>query len=93
MLTDFTRNLTTDKELLSVGDGGLLWLVAPGSTGQPMKVLAAAHILKVTCCLLSQQNATGSLVTDLAMQERISYVPHPKTLTRAGDYEYFAAQV
>jgi hypothetical protein len=26
------------------------------------------------------------------MQERISFSPHPKTLTMAGDYEYFAAQ-
>lgn len=26
------------------------------------------------------------------MQERISFNPHPKTLTMAGDYEYFAAQ-
>ena len=25
--------------------------------------------------------------------ERISFQPHPKTLTMAGDYEYFAAQV
>jgi hypothetical protein len=25
-------------------------------------------------------------------QERISFNPHPKTLTMAGDYEYFAAQ-
>ena len=30
--------------------------------------------------------------TDL-LQERISFNPHPKTLTMAGDYEYFAAQV
>lgn len=27
------------------------------------------------------------------LQERIAFPPHPKTLTRAGDYEYFAAQV
>jgi hypothetical protein len=27
-----------------------------------------------------------------ALQERISFNPHPKTLTMAGDYEYFAAQ-
>ena len=26
------------------------------------------------------------------LQERISFNPHPKTLTMAGDYEYFAAQ-
>jgi len=26
-------------------------------------------------------------------RERISFQPHPKTLTMAGDYEYFAAQV
>ncbi len=26
------------------------------------------------------------------MQERIDFSPHPKTLTMAGDYEYFAAQ-
>lgn len=26
-------------------------------------------------------------------KERISFQPHPKTLTMAGDYEYFAAQV
>lgn len=26
-------------------------------------------------------------------RERISFVPHPKTMTAAGDYEYFAAQV
>jgi hypothetical protein len=25
--------------------------------------------------------------------ERISFVPHPRTLTCAGDYEYWAAQV
>ncbi len=29
----------------------------------------------------------------LVMQERIDFSPHPKTLTMAGDYEYFAAQV
>jgi signal transduction histidine kinase len=28
----------------------------------------------------------------LLLQERISFNPHPKTLTMAGDYEYFAAQ-
>jgi hypothetical protein len=27
------------------------------------------------------------------VQERIAFPPHPKTLTMAGDYEYFAAQV
>ena len=27
------------------------------------------------------------------LQERITFSPHPKTLTMAGDYEYFAAQV
>jgi len=27
------------------------------------------------------------------LQERILFPPHPKTLTMAGDYEYFAAQV
>lgn len=27
------------------------------------------------------------------VRERISFQPHPKTLTMAGDYEYFAAQV
>lgn len=27
------------------------------------------------------------------LKERISFSPHPKTLTMAGDYEYFAAQV
>jgi hypothetical protein len=26
-------------------------------------------------------------------KERICFQPHPKTLTMAGDYEYFAAQV
>jgi len=26
------------------------------------------------------------------LQERINFNPHPKTLTMAGDYEYFAAQ-
>lgn len=26
-------------------------------------------------------------------QETVSFQPHPKTLTMAGDYEYFAAQV
>lgn len=26
-------------------------------------------------------------------RERITFQPHPKTLTMAGDYEYFAAQV
>ena len=25
-------------------------------------------------------------------QERISFLPHPKTMTMAGDYEYFASQ-
>lgn len=25
-------------------------------------------------------------------QERVAFTPHPKTLTMAGDYEYFAAQ-
>jgi hypothetical protein len=25
-------------------------------------------------------------------QERVCFNPHPKTLTMAGDYEYFAAQ-
>jgi len=30
--------------------------------------------------------------TCYALQERISFNPHPKTLTMAGDYEYFAAQ-
>lgn len=25
-------------------------------------------------------------------RERIAFAPHPKTLTSAGDYEYFAAQ-
>lgn len=28
-----------------------------------------------------------------AATEKISFQPHPKTLTMAGDYEYFAAQV
>ena len=28
----------------------------------------------------------------LVLQERIDFSPHPKTLTMAGDYEYFAAQ-
>lgn len=27
------------------------------------------------------------------LQERVSFCPHPKTLTMAGDYEYFSAQV
>lgn len=27
------------------------------------------------------------------VQERVAFPPHPKTLTMAGDYEYFAAQV
>lgn len=26
-------------------------------------------------------------------REKISFQPHPKTMTAAGDYEYFAAQV
>ena len=30
---------------------------------------------------------------NVLLQERIQFPPHPKTLTRAGDYEYFAAQV
>ena len=37
----------------------------------------------------------GQLCPELGfcLQERITFSPHPKTLTMAGDYEYFAAQV
>lgn len=35
----------------------------------------------------------GGPVPAAPVRERISFTPHPKTMTRAGDYEYFAAQV
>jgi hypothetical protein len=34
----------------------------------------------------------ASAATNAVTRERISFNPHPKTLTMAGDYEYFAAQ-
>lgn len=36
--------------------------------------------------------ALASPALCLVLQERIDFSPHPKTLTMAGDYEYFAAQ-
>jgi hypothetical protein len=35
---------------------------------------------------------TGRTLPACRPQERVSFQPHPKTLTMAGDYEYFAAQ-
>ncbi|PNW82785.1 hypothetical protein CHLRE_06g294050v5 [Chlamydomonas reinhardtii] len=35
---------------------------------------------------------TGSLDYRPPAKERISFIPHPKTLTMAGDYEYFSAR-
>jgi len=41
--------------------------------------------------LVVAQNKDGILAGPA--RERISFQPHPRTLTMAGDYEYFAAQV
>lgn len=64
VLTDTTRDFTTDADVAGLQDGAMLMAVAAGdrSLAQPAR-------------------------------ERISFQPHPKTMTAAGDYEYFAAQV
>ena len=41
--------------------------------------------------LLVSHQRDGALAAPA--RERITFQPHPKTLTMAGDYEYFAAQV
>lgn len=52
----------------------------------PLAPISAPHatLLQPRACQLGNPAA--------AAQERISFDPHPKTLTMAGDYEYFAAQ-
>lgn len=37
-------------------------------------------------------SAAGAVLA-APVRERISFQPHPKTLTMAGEFEYFAAQV
>lgn len=46
------------------------------------------------CCHISDEQLLlpGPAPPALSLQERIDFSPHPKTLTMAGDYEYFAAQ-
>ena len=61
-ITDASKDIETDADLLDVKDG-TTWFLTFGDSG-----LAAPT------------------------RERISFQPHPKTLTMAGDYEYFAAQ-
>lgn len=50
------------------------------SNGSPLMLMPTPQQLCVTCSCC------------LHTQERITFSPHPKTLTMAGDYEYFAAQ-
>lgn len=55
------------------------------TTDEDVKSLKDGDHLIVALC------RDGTLVAPA--RERISFQPHPKTLTMAGDYEYFAAQV
>ena len=93
VLTDFNIDFRNDASLRRLQGGWTLHaLFAKNKVAlQPTKVTSL-----LTHCLqgCSQyQFAYGLFRQKLALQERINFSPHPKTLTMAGDYEYFAAQV
>lgn len=100
VITDFTNEVCTDENVQNLSPSILLWAVPKGSNNHmaPTKVSSSTErgfcscnqpcpSLEVTSCLELSSQATH------AVQEKISFQPHPKTLTMAGELEYWAAQV
>jgi signal transduction histidine kinase len=55
-------------------------------------ILASHHVLYAGDYEACYHAVVSCFCAACCLQERISFNPHPKTLTMAGDYEYFAAQ-
>ncbi|EFJ52379.1 hypothetical protein VOLCADRAFT_86759 [Volvox carteri f. nagariensis] len=65
-----------------------------GTTGRSKPPPGASRLASSTPGLLKSSSKNLSFGSDSKppAKERISFIPHPKTLTMAGDYEYFSAR-
>lgn len=91
MLTDFNTDIDNDVAFAQIQISTLYAIFAKNKKRLlPTQVFSCVHLI--------EQHSTGKgcqlliYICYRVPQERINFSPHPKTLTMAGDYEYFAAQ-
>ena len=88
-LTDFNKRLASNEDLQGLADGASVWAVpACGNSS-----LAPIRVSQTPAPYAMPASQAISQLLPHCTQERISFQPHPKTLTMAGELEYWAAQV
>lgn len=99
-LTNFTVEVKDDESVRALSDGEKLWAVIldPSNHVVPTKVCMSCTLSQLQAELawpLIHQCYTGVFTDTRATlpQERVTFQPHPNTLTMAGELEYWAAQV
>ena len=95
-LTNFTRDVKDDEDVQALSEGEQLWAVIldPANHVVPTKV-CMSHTLTWRARFPVHHCCMCVFIDDWAPlpQERVTFQPHPNTLTMAGELEYWAAQV